>query len=144
MQEVESVDTLTFTQVNSGMPYLNALVLEIERLYPVVHATLRVMQREATLLSGKQPITLKPNMLVYLPFLSMQTSDKYWGPNAKEFNPDHFLGGRDKERPYMAFGYGPRSCVSQGLDRCMKRMLTATGWIPDRCSCFEDLPCDTT
>ena len=112
MQEIESVNTLTFTQVKSGMPYLNALMLEIERLYRVVHATLRIMQREAKLVSGKQPIILRPNMLVYLSFLNLQTSEKYWGPDAKEFNPDRFLGRRDKERPYMAFGYGPRSCVS--------------------------------
>ena len=143
MQEIESVNTLTFTQVNSRMPYLHALVLEIERLYPVVHATLRIMRREAKLVSGKQHITLKPNMLVYLSYLNMQTSEKYWGPDAKEFNPDRFLGGRDKERPYMAFGYGPRSCVSHGIDRCMEQRLTATGRIPNRSSCIEDLPCDT-
>lgn len=66
MAEIDSVDTTDFTTMNSKMPYLDAVVMEINRLYPVVHATVRVINRETTLVSSKRPVILKPGMLVYL------------------------------------------------------------------------------
>ena len=117
MTEIDSVDSVDFMTVNSRMPYLDAVVLEINRLYPVVHATLRIMHGETTLTSGKQPIVLKRDMLIYLSFLHLQTSKEFWGPDADVFVPERFVGGHDKEQPLMAFGYGPRSCVSLSLSR---------------------------
>jgi cytochrome P450 len=112
MAEINSVDTTNFTNVNTKMPYLDAVIMEISRLYPVVHATLRVINRETTLTSSKNPVVLKPGMFIYLSFLHLHTSPKFWGPDAGEFVPERFLGGHKKDQPFMPFGYGPRSCVS--------------------------------
>ncbi len=112
MAEINSVDTTDFTIVNSKMPYLDAVMMEINRLYPTVHATLRVINRETTLASGKRPVVLKPGMLIYVSYLHLQTTPKFWGSDAGEFVPERFLGGNNKDQPFMAFGYGPRSCVS--------------------------------
>ena len=68
MAEINSVDTTDFTNVNSKMPYLDAVIMEINRLHPTVHATLRVINRETTLTSGKKPVVLKPRMLIYLSY----------------------------------------------------------------------------
>src|SRR5271155_2039719 len=111
MAEIDSVDTTDFTSVNSKMPYLDAVIMEINRLHPTVHATLRVINREITLTSGKKPVVLKPRMLIYLSYLYLHTSPKFWGPGAGEFVPERFIGGY-KEGPFMSFGYGPRNCVS--------------------------------
>ncbi|MCJ1274219.1 hypothetical protein MMC21_002014 [Puttea exsequens] len=111
LAEIDSVDTTDFTSVNSKMPYLDAVIMEINRLYPTVHATLRVVNRETTLASGKKPVDLKPGMLIYVSYLNLHTSPKYWGPDAGQFVPERFLGGCKKDQPFMAFGYGPRSCV---------------------------------
>ena len=112
MAEIGSVDTNNFTIVDSKMPYLDAVVMEITRLYPVVHATLRVINRETKLLSSKKPVVLKPGMMVYVSFFHLHRSAKFWGPSAGEFIPERFIGGLEKNQPFMAFGYGPRSCVS--------------------------------
>ena len=112
MAEIESVDTTDFTNINSKMPYLDAVIMEITRLYPVVHATVRVINRETRLASSKNPVVLKPGMLVYLSYLHLQTSPRLWGVNARVFDPQRFLGGHKKDQPFMPFGYGPRSCVS--------------------------------
>ena len=112
MAEIKSFDTTDFTTINSKMPYLGAVIMEINRLYPVVHATVRVINRETTLASNKNPVVLKPGMLVYLSYLHLQTSPKFWGPDAREFVPERFLGGYNKDQPFMSFGYGPRNCVS--------------------------------
>ena len=115
MAEINSVDTTDFTTINSKMPYLDAVIMEVNRLYPVVHATVRVINRETRLASSKKPVVLKPGMLIYLSYLHLQTSKKFWGPDAQEFVPERFLGGYKKDKkdqPFMAFGYGPRNCVS--------------------------------
>ena len=111
MAEIDSVDTTNFTNINSKMPYLDAVIMEITRLYPVVHATVRVINRETRLASSKEPVLLKPGMLVYLSYLHLQTSPRLWGVNAKVFDPQKFLGRQKKEQPFMPFGYGPRNCV---------------------------------
>lgn len=112
MAEINSVDTSDFTNVNSKMPYLNAVIMEINRLHPTVHATLRVINRETTLASSKKPVVLKPGMLIYLSYLYLHTSPKFWGPSAGEFVPERFLGGYKNDQPFMSFGHGPRNCVS--------------------------------
>jgi cytochrome P450 len=110
--EIESVDEMSFTSVTIKMPYLDAIIMEINRLYPSVPATLRVIERETRLMTAKEPVILKPGMLIYLSYLHMHTSPKYWGPTAGDFDPDRFLGGLDKSKPFMAFGSGTRDCVS--------------------------------
>ena len=127
MAEIDSADTTDFATINSKMPYLDAVIMEVNRLYPVVHATVRVIIRETTLASSKSPVVLKPGMLIYLSYLHLQTSPKFWGPDAKEFVPERFLGGYNKDQPLMSFGYGPRNCVSlsQGCPMEWKNRLTA-------------------
>lgn len=93
------------------MPYLDAVIMEINRLYPSVPATLRVIERETRLVSAKKLVVLKPGMLIYLSYLHMHTSPRYWGATAGKFDPDRFLGGIDKSKPFMAFGSGTRDCV---------------------------------
>ena len=113
MAEINSVDTTDFNVVNSKMPYLDAVIKEINRLHPTVHATLRVINRETTLASSKKlPVVLKPGMLIYLSYFYLHTSPKFWGPDAGVFVPERFIGGYSRDLPLMSFGYGPRSCVS--------------------------------
>lgn len=112
MTEINSVDVTDFTQVNSKMSYLDAVIMEINRLHPTVHATLLVINRETKLAASKKPVVLKSGMLIYLSYLHLHTSPKYWGPDAGEFVPERFLGGYNKDQLFMSFGYGPRNCVS--------------------------------
>ena len=69
------------------------------------------MHRGMRLICGKQPDVLKSDMLIHLWFLHLQTSKEYWGLDADVFVPVRFLGSNNKEKPLLAFGYGPRSCV---------------------------------
>lgn len=116
--EISSVDVADFTSISSKLPYLDAFVMEINRLYPTVHATLRVMNRETTLWANGKPAVLKPGMVVFINYLHLHTSPKFWGPDAGAFVPERFLGGYNKEKPFMAFGYGPRSCVRYSIPSC--------------------------
>ena len=121
MTEIESIDAIDFTTVTTKMPYLDAVIMEINRLYPSVPATLRVIERETRLRTSRKAVVLKPGMLVYLSYLHMHTSPKYWGADASEFDPHRFLNGSDQGKPFMAFGSGTRDCVSdiRGSFWCM-------------------------
>jgi cytochrome P450 len=113
MAEINSVNTTDFTSVDSKMPYLDAVMMEVNRLHPTVHSTVRVMNREIALAGGNKTIMLKPGMMVYLSYLHLHTSAKFWGSDAAAFLPERFLlGGYKQRQPFMPFGYGPRSCVS--------------------------------
>lgn len=140
MAEINSVDTNDFTSVNSKMPYLDAVIMEINRLHPTVHATLRVINREVKLASSKKPVILKPGMLIYLSYLHLHTSPKYWGPDAGVFVPERFLGGHNKEQPFMSFGYGPRNCVSPAPADNTKEVNKEPGWIQICHSCSQGVP----
>ena len=145
LAEIDSVDTTDFTSVNSKMPYLDAVIMEINRLYPTVHATLRVVNRETTLASGKKPVDLKPGMLIYVSYLNLHTSPKYWGPDAGQFVPERFLGGCKKDQPFMAFGYGPRSCVSlPSLLLTREEEPISSGWIQICHSCSQNISYNAT
>ena len=144
MAEIDSVDTTDFTNVNSKMPYLDAVITEINRLYPVVPATVRVIRRETTLASSKKPIVLKPGMLVYISFLHLQTSPKLWGSDAGEFVPERFLGAYNKDQPFMSFGYGPRNCVSVSDPPEKEKTLRSSGWISIPYPCSQEVSCNAT
>ncbi|KAH8889468.1 putative N-alkane-inducible cytochrome P450 [Thozetella sp. PMI_491] len=126
MTEINSVDIEDFASVNSKMPYLDAVLMEINRLHPTVHATLRVINRDTKLASSPKPVTLKAGMLIYLSYLHIHTSESYWGPTALDFDPDRFLGGYDKSKPFMAFGYGPRNCVGYRFAILAAKVYLAT------------------
>ncbi len=140
MTEIESVEAVDFTTVTTRMPYLDAVIMEINRLYPSVPATLRVIERETRLQTSKKPVTLKPGMLIYLSYLHMHTSPKYWGSSAGEFNPDRFLNGVDKSKPFMAFGSGTRDCVSTAYERQNRPKLISLGWIQICAAVSEGVP----
>lgn len=129
MAEINSVDVDDFTQLNSKMPYLDAVIMEINRLHPTVHATLRVINKDTTLTSGPRPIPLKAGMLIYLSYLHLHTSTEFWGDDADVFVPERFLGGKSKDQPFMSFGYGPRNCVSVLPLVLQTGILTSSGRI---------------
>lgn len=127
LAEVDAIPTMDFQTINSKTPYLDAVLSEVNRLYPSVHATVRVINQEVRLESARsfspgkggengtahREVILKPGMMVYISYLHLHTAEEYWGHDAKQFVPERFLakGEGKKLGPLMSFGYGHRSCV---------------------------------
>lgn len=111
--EVEGLNGLDFSAINSQTPYLDAVFSELLRLYPQAITYYRVVNREVTLSSWTRPVTLKPGMILVTSLPHLHKSEKHWGSDINEFRPERFLDGSAKNvRAYMPVGYGPRSCVS--------------------------------
>ncbi|CAL1689864.1 unnamed protein product [Lasius platythorax] len=98
----------------SQMKYLDAVVNETLRLYPLVGFIDRLCVKEFELppaIPDGEPITVKPGDKIWIPHYALHRDPKYYSqPN--KFDPDRFLNGEVDSSVYMPFGIGPRICIA--------------------------------
>ncbi|KAF1924287.1 putative cytochrome P450 [Didymella exigua CBS 183.55] len=111
LAEIESSNTEDFRIVNSKMPYLDAVVKEVNRLHSPVASTFRTVNREISITTCKSYYTLQPGMLVYLALGCANRSTTDWGSDADKFMPERWLKSKEDNTSQLTFGYGSRSCV---------------------------------
>nr|XP_012223632.1 PREDICTED: uncharacterized protein LOC105672931 [Linepithema humile] len=106
---------LTYESVN-GMQYLDAVINETLRLWPVQVFVDRLCVQDFELppaLPGDKPFVIKKGMNVWFPVYGLHRDLKYFErPN--EFDPDRFLDENKKNinmAAYIPFGIGPRMCI---------------------------------
>lgn len=103
-------------EVVMGMEYLDAVLNEALRMYPVGANLDRVCTEEFELppaLPGGKPLKLKRGMSIWFPVYGFHHDPKYF-PEPETFNPDRFLkNGRAlaNSGAYIPFGMGPRMCI---------------------------------
>ncbi|XP_036028239.1 cytochrome P450 3A13-like [Onychomys torridus] len=89
--------------------YLDMVVNETMRLYPVIGRINRLSKEDAEI----NGVFIPNGTLVTIPIFVLHRDPKYW-PEPEEFHPERF-SKENKERinpyTYMPFGYGPRNCV---------------------------------
>ncbi|PPQ76663.1 hypothetical protein CVT26_013956 [Gymnopilus dilepis] len=121
----------TFDQLSAGFPYLDAVAQEVLRLHPAVISTTRVaaeddiipFSRPIKIASGEQVFSLvvKKGDTITSPIDCVNTSDAFWGPNSKIFEPERWLdpngltGAKDLAgyRHILTFSDGPRMCLGR-------------------------------
>lgn len=107
-------------EVNSAeidrLPYLNAFLNETMRIFPPVPLTLREAAHDTTIQGHFIP---KETTIVICPW-AINTSEHMWGPDAKEFKPERWLGagrantgGAESNYALTTFLHGPRSCIGK-------------------------------
>ncbi|XP_032682946.1 cytochrome P450 9e2-like [Odontomachus brunneus] len=103
--------------VVNNMEYLDAVVSETLRMYPVAVAFDRVCKRDFELpptLPGVKPYTVKKGHGIWIPIYGFHHDPKYFEEPDK-FNPERFLGEQKKyilnTGVYLPFGAGPRMCI---------------------------------
>jgi cytochrome P450 len=106
------ISGLNLKSLRTQTPYLDAAIKETMRIYPIVHATVRVVNRNC-IISGTRGMTvpLTPGMVVYISFYHLHKAQEFWGHDAGQFRPERFLGGKPTEGQFMPFGLGTRACV---------------------------------
>ncbi|XP_055684920.1 probable cytochrome P450 6a23 [Lutzomyia longipalpis] len=93
------------------MTYLDQVVNETLRKYPVLIFLLRICTQDYTFPDSKT--TVKKGMRVFLPIYGFHHDPEYY-PNPEKFDPDRFTKESIAARPqytYFPFGDGPRNCI---------------------------------
>jgi len=102
----------TYEAINC-MKYLDAVISEALRLYPIASFLDRKCVKETKLPPATpdgKPITIKPGDSIWIPNFSLHRDPKYY-PHPDKFDPDRFLNGDVDNSVYMPFGIGPRICI---------------------------------
>jgi cytochrome P450 family 9 len=106
---------LTYEALN-GMQYLDAVVNETIRLWPVAPFLDRVCTEDFELppaLPGGKPFVVKKGSGVWFPVYGLHRDSKYF-ENPDLFYPERFLPENKKDmnlNVYLPFGIGPRMCI---------------------------------
>ncbi|TLD27625.1 Elongator complex protein 1 [Venturia nashicola] len=103
-----------FQSLATQTPYLDAVIHEIHRLFPPVHATARIINSPISLKTENgTPVHLEKGMIIYISIYHLHREKAIWGENANTFVPERFLSGSHKRSGYMPFLYGRRACVGR-------------------------------
>jgi len=98
-----------------SMKYLDAVVTESLRLYPLLGAIDRVCVKDFEMPpatpDGKS-FTIKVGESVYFPIYALHRDPDYY-PEPNKFNPDRFLNNNVDKSVFMPFGMGPRICIAR-------------------------------
>jgi cytochrome P450 len=110
------------------LPYLNAVLNETTRLFPPVPLTIREAAHDTTILSHFIPAK---TTVIICPW-AVNTSRHLWGDDAREFNPERWLGagrantgGAESNYAITTFLHGPRSCIGKDFAKAEFACLVA-------------------
>ncbi|XP_032680814.1 cytochrome P450 9e2-like [Odontomachus brunneus] len=128
----------TYEAINS-MKYLNAVLNETLRLYPLAAFLDRVCVKEFELPPATpdgKPTTVKVGDCIWFSSYSVHHDSNYYS-EPKKFNPDRFLDDNLDNSVYFPFGIGPRLCIGNRFALLeMKIMLFYMLW---RCDLEPDV-----
>ncbi|NRA36290.1 MAG: cytochrome P450 [Polyangiaceae bacterium] len=117
-------DELTLDHLGE-FEYLDAVLREIERLYPPISLNLRGVLKPIEF----QGYQLKPgDKVIYSPWATHRMDSVF--PKADEFDPDRFLEPRMEHRStpcaLVGFGGGPRLCIGRAFGLMEAKIVIST------------------
>jgi cytochrome P450 len=104
------------------LPYLENVIKETLRLYPPAPITIRVAIQDDNI--GGYHIPAGSKVLISSGVI--HRLEKYWGPTARQFDPDRWDTPHVKELPhhlYFPFLMGPRSCIGAKFARLEMKVI---------------------
>ena len=107
---------VTYEAINE-MNFLNAVLHETMRMYPIAIQTDRVCTKRFELpppLPGAKPVVVEEGTCLQIPIYPIQHDPQYFD-NPNTFNPDRYVGDFRKVQnasTFLIFGQGPRVCIA--------------------------------
>jgi len=143
VQVMEKCNQVLTYEAMQDMPYLDMVISETLRKYPIVPFLDRACTRDWKFpdSSGHSNVTLPRGTATYIPVYGIHHDPQYY-PDPERFDPERFTQEKVKERhqfAYLPFGGGSRICLGRRF--AMTQMKTGMVHI---LSNFEVAPCKDT
>ncbi|RHN44055.1 putative cytochrome P450 [Medicago truncatula] len=93
----------------SKLSMLHMVINESLRLYPPASVLPRMAFEDIIL----GDLYIPKGLSIWIPVLAIHHSEKLWGKDANEFNPERFTSKSFIPGRFLPFAFGPRNCVGQ-------------------------------
>lgn len=114
-------NSLDYREINN-LAYLNAVVLETLRIYPIAAGTFaRVLTKPISVMG----YDLEPDTWLMISIYSLHHREDLY-PNSKQFDPQRFLHKAYSSYEYIPFGGGNRRCIGSALALLEMKLVSAT------------------
>ena len=106
----------------SNLPYLDAVVSETLRIYPIAAGTFARLLTKPMSVMG---CDFQPDTWLMVSIYSLHHQENLY-PNSKQFKPERFLQRTYSNYEYIPFGGGNRRCIGSALALLEMKLVTAT------------------
>jgi cytochrome P450 len=125
--ELNSLEESHDYKTINNLAYLNAVVLETLRIYPIAAGTFaRILTKPMSIME----YDFQPDTSLMISIYALHHREDLY-PNPKQFNPSRFLNKTYSAYEYIPFGGGNRRCIGSALALLEMKLVTAT--ILSRC-----------
>ena len=105
-----------------GLTYLNAVILETLRIYPIAAAAFPRIFTKPTSVMGYD---LEPETWSIISIYALHHREDLY-PNSKQFDPQRFIEKSYSSYEYIPFGGGNRRCIGSALALLEMKLVAAT------------------
>ncbi|MGF1488766.1 MAG: cytochrome P450 [Prochloraceae cyanobacterium] len=120
--ELDSIgDSSDYKEINN-LPYLDAVISETLRIYPIVAGTFsRIVTKPMSIMG----YDLDPKTWVRISIYGLHHKEDLY-PDSKQFKPERFLQRTYSNYEYIPFGGGNRRCLGSALALLEMKLVAAT------------------
>ena len=120
--ELNSLGNKSDYKAINNLPYLNAVILETLRIYPIAAgAFARILTKPMSIME----YDFQADTALMISIYSLHHREDLY-PNPKKFNPTRFLEKTYSAYEYIPFGGGNRRCIGSALALLEMKLVTAT------------------
>ncbi|TKY64782.1 Cytokinin hydroxylase [Spatholobus suberectus] len=105
----------------SKLTLLHMVINETMRLYPPASVLPRMVFEDIML----GDLYIPKGLSIWIPVLAIHHSQKLWGKDANEFNPERFTSKSFVPGRFLPFASGPRNCVGQAFALMEAKIILA-------------------
>ncbi|KAJ1391416.1 Cytochrome P450 [Sesbania bispinosa] len=105
----------------SKLTLLHMVINESMRLYPPASVLPRMAFEDMVL----GDLYIPKGLSIWIPVLAIHHSEKLWGKDANEFNPERFTSKSFIPGRFLPFASGPRNCVGQAFALMEAKIILA-------------------
>ena len=120
---IDELETIPFeidSDVLNKLPYLDAVIKETLRIYPVIPVVSRKIQSPVTIMNYEIPAGVQVTPCIYL---SHHRKELF--PDPDLFKPERFLEKRFTPYEYFPFGGGVRRCIGMAFGMIEMKVVLA-------------------